>query len=60
MKPHRVRMAHALILRYGLANMMEVRVRVWARARVCVCVCVCVPALPPPAPPSTQGASQKP
>lgn len=25
MKPHRVRMAHALVLRCGLANMMEVR-----------------------------------
>ena len=25
MKPHRIRMAHNLILHYGLANMMEVR-----------------------------------
>lgn len=31
MKPHRIRMAHNLILHYGLANMMEVRWHLFSR-----------------------------
>ena len=32
MKPHRIKMTHALILHYGLYNDMEVRPRSWAIA----------------------------